>query len=133
MYPVFLDYKRSQPDDAFFIPSGEIKFDTLLQAFKIEEPLKESGESYAGRTFIYDEMNETIIFEGPLNFVHDTQNFGLTAAGVGTGKIDSSKYDIDALMAFDFNIHNSITTAMTFDVMDIIAPAWSPGGSWDRA
>ena len=120
IYPQFLNYKRSDPDDQFFTPKGLIRFDTALQAFKIEEPLKETGEAYAGRTFIYDENNQTLIFEGPLNFIHDTENFGLITAGVGAANIDSSKYTIETLMSFDFNINNSIVTSMTMDVLDII-------------
>ncbi len=120
LYPKFLDYKRVELDDMFFQPKGEVKFDTLLQAFKIEEPLKETGESYAGRTFIYDENNQTIIFEGPLNFIHGTQNLGITSAGVGTGKIDSSQYEIESIMVFDFNINSAVVNAMTLDVLDII-------------
>lgn len=120
LYPKFLDYKRSDSDNLFFQPKGAIKFDTLLQAFKIEEPLKETGESYAGRTFIYDETNQTIVFEGPLNFIHDAQNIGITSAGVGTGKIDSSQYEVESIMVFDYDINSAVINAMTLDVMDII-------------
>ena len=120
IYPKFLDYRHSDIDDMFFEPRGDITFDTVLHAFKIEEPLKESGESYAGRTFIYDEDNQTVVFEGPVNFIHDTQNIGITSAAVGTGIIDSVQYEMQALMAFDFKIDNSLINAMTVDVLDII-------------
>jgi len=120
LYPTFLDYKREQPDDQFFKPKGFIRYDTAMQAFKIEEQAKEDGESYAGRTFIYDEINQTLIFEGPLNFITETEDFKLTAAGVGTAIIDSSAYVIDAMLIFEFIIHGDIVTAMKIDVMDII-------------
>jgi len=120
LYPAFLDHKLNDPDDPFFEAKGLIKYDTLLNAFKIEETLKEAGDSYAGRTFIYDENNQTMIFEGPVQFLHNEKYLGLQASVIGSSNIDSSRYDIDAFMVFDMGIHLDVVNAMNNDVIDII-------------
>lgn len=120
IYPSFLDHKINDPDDPFFEAKGLIKYDTLLKAFKIEEILKETGESYAGRTFIYDENNQTMIFEGPVQFLHNEKFLRLEASAIGSANIDSSRYDIDAFMVFDMDLHPDVVNAMNSDVIDII-------------
>lgn len=120
VYPLFVNHKNRPEDEYLFRADGLLTHDFVNNKYKIEPELKSSDESYAGQTFIYDDNNKNVIFEGKLDFTKNDENFSLEASGLGVARPDSGQYFIDALLMFNMKVHPTITDAFTSDVLDII-------------
>ncbi|MEQ9301646.1 MAG: hypothetical protein RIF33_23910 [Cyclobacteriaceae bacterium] len=126
VYMAFLDDRRSFDDQPFFKPTGLLQYNLEGQQFKIEPANKTSGESYAGTTFLFNDNSNTLIFEGPVQFLQNNENFNVNASALGAAKPDSGLYTIDAMMAFNMELHPEITDAMISDVLDVIERLGAP-------
>ena len=120
VYPLFVNNKRHPEDTYLFKADGIITHDFERQTYKIEPRIKSNNDSYAGNTFIYNDQNRNIVFEGGLTFVNNDENFSITASGLGVGKPDSAKYFIDAMLGFNMKVHPNVVNAFADDVLDII-------------
>ncbi len=120
LYPTFVNERRTMGDEDFFVPGGMLMYDETEEAFKIEDPLKTSGKSFAGKSFTYDEENSKVTFEGPLNFLSQNTTMKLKAAGKGEGNIDSYEYNLNAFLAFDFDVPLPALNEMALDIQDLI-------------
>lgn len=126
IYLNFLEEMDSFNDPAFFTPSGQLRYLLDAQSFIIETASKSKGETYAGRTFIYNENSGSVIFEGPVNFIKNTNDFNMAATAIGVGKPDSALYNLDALITFQLNLHKMVTDALAADVLDVIEKLGAP-------
>ncbi|MEQ6121314.1 hypothetical protein [Reichenbachiella sp. MALMAid0571] len=120
VYSLFVNNKNRPEDEYIFKADGLLTHDFENHTYKIEPELKSSGESYAGKTFIYNDKNKNVIFEGALTFTKNDENFSLEASGLGVGKPDSAQYFIDAFLMLNMNVNPLIVEAFTKDVLDII-------------
>ncbi len=121
IYPTFISDKKDYGDHDLFTPSGELRFDVDNQFYIIETPSKTAGESYVGSTFIYDDNTQDVIFEGPFNFSHATEKgFYIASTVLGSGNAQDHRYEMDAMIAIDYEIPLSITDIMTYDLIDLI-------------
>ena len=120
IYPLFVNHKNREEDEYFFKADGLITHDFENKTYKIEPALKSSNESYAGKTFIYDDRSGNVVFEGAMTFTKNNEDFSLEASGLGVAKPDSGKYFIDAFLMFNMKLHPTVTLALTDDVLDII-------------
>jgi len=120
IYLSFITEKRGMDDDDFFIPKGGLltyKPDTTENTYRIQNPEKVNGNSYAGSMFSYNDKTQDVEFEGSLNFV-GSNNLGIEVqgAGIGTGNLDSARFEIDALMTLDFALPDETFLAMATDL-----------------
>jgi hypothetical protein len=120
LYPLFVNNKNREEDEYLFKADGLLTHDFENKIYKIEPALKSSNESYAGKTYIYDDKSENIIFEGAMTFTKNSEDFSVEASGLGVAKPDSGKYFIDAFLMFNMKLHPTITIALIDDISDII-------------
>jgi hypothetical protein len=120
VYSSFVQNRNRAEDVYLFKAEGALTYDYTSDNYFIETPSKSALNSYAGKTFIYNDQTKSVIFEGPIDFTKNTENFSLKAAVLGSAKPDSSFYAMDAFLAFQMSLHKSVTDAMSFDVLDII-------------
>ncbi|BDD07634.1 hypothetical protein FUAX_00660 [Fulvitalea axinellae] len=69
VYPVFVDGKRQENDQAFFTPAGLLHYDPKEKVYLIEDTLKRSGGTYVGKVFQYSDEDGSVGFEGPVDLL----------------------------------------------------------------
>jgi hypothetical protein len=126
LYMEFLQKPDQFNSTVFFKPSGRLGYNYDLKSYIIETPSKTKGETYAGSTMIYNENTGTVLFEGPANFIKNTNDFALEGTVIGVGKPDSSIYTIDAMFGIKMNIHKMVSDAMSADVLEAIETLGAP-------
>lgn len=121
LYTNFVGKKKSDSDEMFFKAGGQLEYDTATLTYRIEKPAKTFGESYEGKTFIYDDSTKNIIFEGPVSFFNPyAQDVTVTASVMGTGNAAENTYDIDAFLGINFNNSENYMDLMAADLTDIV-------------
>lgn len=126
IYLTLVQDKNNPEDFDLFKPRGILSYNLEGGYYKIEEKAKSDGNSYAGSTFIYSEANNSVIFEGPVNFIKSVPEFRVKAAGKGLGRLDSSYFKMDAFLTLDFKINPATTDIMVKDMVDIIERLGAP-------
>ncbi|NBP71489.1 MAG: hypothetical protein EBU52_22485, partial [Cytophagia bacterium] len=83
LYISFLNDKRSDEDEDFFVPSGALFFDNEAGEYKIEDLEKAAGNKLSGKVFSYNDNNLNIRFEGPVNLFSGNSSFNITSTVIG--------------------------------------------------
>lgn len=111
-YNTFVSKKQYDDDLDIFTVSGDLSYDKANSEFKITDAARSAAGSYEGNELRYNEGTKTVAFEGKLNLVNSLKDFGIESAGTGIAKADSGYYAVDALMAFDMNMHSQVISAL---------------------
>ncbi|MBB6612974.1 hypothetical protein H7F15_18175 [Pontibacter sp. Tf4] len=112
LYNTFVSQKQNEDDLDLFLVDGSISYNKANKEFKIGREERAYANSYEGSVLRYSEATNTLHFEGKLNFLKSTRNFGLDASGSGVANVDSSKYKLDAFLAFNMEMPEAALTAM---------------------
>ncbi|SMD34488.1 hypothetical protein SAMN04488029_2036 [Reichenbachiella faecimaris] len=123
-YELYMSYvhdKIRDADEYVFKAGGLLSYVDSLKEFRIEDPTKTSNESYAGRSFIYNDSTRQLLFEGPASFIKNVPEFSMEATVLGYAKPDSNTYFMDAMLALDMKLHPTVITSMTANITDIVA------------
>ncbi len=126
IYLTMVQDKNDPGDFDLFTPHGTLSYNLEGDFYKIEDNAKTEGNSYAGSTFIYSENTNSVIFEGPINFIKNTPDFTLKAAAKGLGRLDSSYFKMSAFITADFKLSPAISEPMVKDMVDIIERLGAP-------
>ena len=126
IYLTFVQDKNNPEDFDLFVPKGILSYNLDGDFYKIEEPAKADGSSYAGSTFIYSESTNSVIFEGPVNFIKNSPDFAVKASAKGLGRLDSSYFKMSTILTVDFKANPMMTDAMVKDMVDIIERLGAP-------
>lgn len=132
LYGTFLSEPQTIGDEEFFRPSGFLSFDNVKKEYKIENPEKVQGKSYAGKIFTYNEETSDIKFEGPFTFIKNQSKFTLKSAGKGRGNLDSREYVFNTFMVYDFDVPIQAMDIMGFDISDVAERVSAPSAHTDR-
>jgi len=122
LYSTFITDKRTINDPDFFVPDGLLSYEPNREEYVVEDTLKASGATFAGRMFAYNENTGDIRFEGPLNFIDPAAepNIEILATGRGRGNLNSSNFNLTALMGIMVKIPAAATELMAEDMLEII-------------
>ena len=122
LYTSFVSQRKAPSDEDFFIAAGTLSFDTLDRVYKIDNPKKSQGLSYAGYTMIYGKNTKDIIFEGQTNFFGPyTEKVKIQSSVLGKGNRETNEYQLDALLAIDLgNKSGSYMSIMAKDLIDLV-------------
>ncbi|MEQ8240536.1 MAG: hypothetical protein RIA69_15055, partial [Cyclobacteriaceae bacterium] len=108
-------------DEPFFTPKGKMFYDSLTRSFVVESPLKTKGETYEGRTFIYNDSSKNVIFEGPVNYINPNRsNVRMTSTVLGYGNVSKREYTADSFIGIDLINTASMMDIMASDLIDIV-------------
>jgi hypothetical protein len=133
LYPSFVTKKRAADDQDLFVPAGVLSYDGLNNEYRIEEIAKSSGKSYVGRIFAYNETSGEVRFEGPLTFLPNNKNsLQIKAAGLGKGSFQSSEFDMNTLMVFDYKLPLQAEGAMGTHISDVVQRTGLPQAHSER-
>lgn len=121
IYATFVEEKQNDSDPDFFQAKGVLSYSDALRSYKIESPLKTTGESYEGSTMIYDHHAKSVVMEGPVNFFDPkTRDMTVEASALGSGNLLTSDYEIDAMLILDFKVATPILDMMAIELVATI-------------
>ena len=132
LYLTFLNDKKDMGDESLFTPSGKLFYDTESKEYKIEDPGKASGERLEGRVFAYNDDNQHIRFEGPVNLVHSADGFAVNASVLGSGNMATNEIRMNTFMVLDMNIPMQAFEVMAKEVQDVIVTQGADEGLGDQ-
>ncbi|HEY4650274.1 MAG TPA: hypothetical protein VIG72_02620, partial [Pontibacter sp.] len=112
LYNTFVSQKQHEDDLDLFLVDGSISYNKANNEFKIGREERAYANAYEGNVLRYSEATNTLHFEGKLNLLKSSRNFKLNASGNGVANVDSSKYNLDAFIAFDLEMPEQALTAM---------------------
>ena len=120
LYVSFLNDKRSDDDDDFFLPSGTLFYDKESNEYKIEDREKSAGNKLSGKVFSYNDETMSVRFEGPVNLFHGMKNFSVTATSIGSGSLQTNEIRMNSLVMVDTDIPAMALDVMSRNLVDVI-------------
>ncbi|MEM0940919.1 MAG: hypothetical protein AAF600_11830 [Bacteroidota bacterium] len=128
LYVTFVELKKESMDADLFTASGVLSFDDSSKTYLVETPSKTNGSSYAGSTMAYNEHTGNILFEGPVDFIDQSNSqIFMKASVIGSGNRESMELTADAMMALDIpSAPVSAIDEMAIDLMEIIERMGAP-------
>ncbi|MDX5348341.1 MAG: hypothetical protein LPJ89_04190 [Hymenobacteraceae bacterium] len=118
LYTSFASQKADPSDLDVFIIDGELTFDKNTQEFRIAKGSKATGEGYQGNLLTMNKSTNEMKFEGKLNFIKSSREFGIEASGMGVGNPSTSKYTVNSFMAFDMAVPAQALDVMATDLTE---------------
>jgi hypothetical protein len=112
LYNTFVSQKQNEDDLDLFLADGAISYNKANTEFKIGREDRAYANSYQGNVLRYSEATNRLHFEGKMNLLKSTRNFKVEASGNGSANVDSSRYNIDAFLAFDMEMPEQALMAM---------------------
>lgn len=122
LYFTFVNKKDNSNDKDIFTASGVLSFDDTLKNYVIETPSKTNGSSFGGSTMIYNEESQSMVFEGPINFIDPSNTqIKIKSSILGVGRRDSLQLSGNCMLSIDLpDAPNNAMTEMATDLTDII-------------
>ncbi len=121
IYTTFVELRKLDSDEDFFMAKGLLTYDTSSLTYRIEKQSKTYGESYEGHTYIYNDSTKNVIFEGLVNFFNVyNQDVTIQASVLGTGNRESYEFDLNAMLGIDFQNAQTYMELMSKDLIDIV-------------
>ncbi|WP_127121525.1 hypothetical protein [Chryseotalea sanaruensis] len=121
LYISFLNDKRNEDDEDFFIPSGSLFYDAEATDYKIEDLEKAAGNKLSGKVFTYNDNNQNIRFEGPVNLLSGNSSFNVTATVIGQGNLETNDIRMNSMVLVDAKVPSTAFDAMARDIQTVIA------------
>lgn len=132
LYITFVNDKKDEGDDDFFLPSGSLFFDKESGQFKIEDRKKAAGEKLEGKVFAYNEDKQEVNFEGPVKFFRENKSFSLTSSAIGSGNLVTNDIKMNALIQADMNIPSTAYQVMALNLEEVIKNEGATEGLGDQ-
>ncbi|MEO0553428.1 MAG: hypothetical protein AAF149_09535 [Bacteroidota bacterium] len=132
LYHSFITEKFTPDDEDFFTPSGVLFYDKETTEFVIEDSLKASGKSFAGKIFRYNQNTSELKFEGPVTFVPASKDVEIGASALGQANINEVSYKLNTLFSISFKpVPTAAFDAMAIDILDVVNNLGAPEGLGD--
>ncbi|WP_192823024.1 hypothetical protein [Rufibacter sp. LB8] len=103
IYNTFVSKKQYDDDLDVFEVEGLLSFDKEKKQFKLGDEARAYGNSYTGNVLQYNDATKQVTYEGQFKLINNVKGFNLQVSGSGSGRADSSLYELDTFMAFDFD------------------------------
>ncbi|GAA4311683.1 hypothetical protein [Nibribacter koreensis] len=104
IYNTFVSQKQDQTDLDVFEVEGFLSFDKETKSFKLGDEGRAYGKSYTGNMLQYNDATKKLTYDGTFKLIEPTKGFALKAAGTGNARTDSSSYNLNTFLAFDYDI-----------------------------
>ncbi|WPP48083.1 hypothetical protein [Catalinimonas niigatensis] len=133
LYSTFVMDRKSPDDFDFFKPRGLLSFDEEKNEYVIRSPKKDQRGALAGEVFTYNENKQTVNFEGPAEFMpFKSESFGIEAAVIGKGNLESKAFSLDAMMAFTIDLPTQAIDIMGADLNESLNKSGAQSATSDR-
>ncbi|MBA9076208.1 hypothetical protein [Rufibacter quisquiliarum] len=104
IYNTFVTKKQDDTDLDVFEVEGLLSFNKEEKKFKLGDEGRAYGNSYTGNVLKYNDATKEVTYEGKFKLIEPVKGFDLQVAGSGSGRTDSSLYQLDTFMAFNFDV-----------------------------
>ncbi|WP_207436264.1 hypothetical protein [Sabulibacter ruber] len=121
LYNTFVSKKQFDDDLDVFEVEGLLSFDKETKQYKIGSEGRAYGNSYTGNVLQYNDATKQATYEGEFKLIKPIKEFRLQTVGSGTGRTDSSLYELDTFMAFDFDVPEKAIESMGLKVAKDVA------------
>lgn len=121
LYISFLNDKLTDEDEDFFVPSGSLFYDNEAAEYKIEDLEKAAGNKLSGKVFSYNDNNQNIRFEGPVNLLSGSSSFNITATVIGQGNLETNDIRLNSMVLVDAKVPSAAFDVMARDIQAVIA------------
>src|SRR5690606_27373441 len=81
---------------------------------------KAIGNKLSGKVFAYNDNNQQIRFEGPVDLVPLSKDFSLIASVLGSGNMSTNEIRMNSMLAMDTNVPLPAFEVMAKEVQDVI-------------
>ncbi|MDH4089540.1 MAG: hypothetical protein OEV74_11680 [Cyclobacteriaceae bacterium] len=120
LYITFLNDKKSEYDEDFFVPQGKLYYDTASREFRIEDMEKAAGNKLSGKVFSYKDETMQVRFEGPVTLINGSKDFDITASALGQGDLETNEIRMNTFLMVDSNIPIQAFELMAKQITDVI-------------
>ena len=120
LYITFLNDKKSDDDEDFFVPQGKLYYDTASREFKIEDLDKAAGNKLSGKVFAYKDETMQVRFEGPINLFQGTKDFNVTASALGQGNLETNEIRMNSFLMMETAVPTTAFDIMAKQIQDVI-------------
>lgn len=132
LYITFMNDKKSDDDEDFFMPQGMLHYDTATREFKIEDMEKAAGNKLSGKLFAYKDENMQVRFEGPINLFKGSKDFNVTASALGQGSMENNEIKMNTFVMVDSNVPIQAFDIMAKQIQDVIKNEGAEEGLGDQ-
>ncbi|MEM6844953.1 MAG: hypothetical protein AAF632_22250 [Bacteroidota bacterium] len=117
LYMTFVTDLRSPEDPTVFQPVGMLGYNEEKDQYEIRSPKKDEPNALSGEVFTFDENEQTVAFEGPINLLpYPEVGIEIQTAGSGKGDLQTNEYKLDAFMAIDIDLPAQAVAMMGEDL-----------------
>lgn len=133
LYSTFVMDRRSPDDFDIFKPKGSLYYDEEQNEYVIRDPRKDERGALAGEVFRYNESEQTLVFEGPIDFMpYKSESFALSTAVIGEGDLEANTFSMDAMMLLDIELPGQAVEIMGTDLNESLNKTGAPSSTSDR-
>ena len=132
LYITFLNDKKSDDDEDFFLPQGKLYYDTASREFKIEDMEKAAGNKLSGKVFAYKDETMQVRFEGPVSLFQGTKDFSVTASALGQGNLETNEIRMNTFLMLDSSVPVQAFDLMAKQIQDVIKNEGADEGLGDQ-
>lgn len=132
LYITFVNKKKAEEDDDFFLPSGMLLYDTSSLEFKIEDVEKARGNKLSGKVFAYNDFKRQVKFEGPVKFFNGGKDFNINATAIGQGNMETSEIGMNSFLMMETNVPAAVFEQMAVQIKDVIKNEGADEGLGDQ-
>ena len=132
LYITFLNDKKSDDDEDFFVPQGKLYYDTASLEFKIEDMEKAAGNKLSGKVFAYKDETMQVRFEGPINLFQGTKDFNVTASALGQGNLETNEIRMNSFLMMETGVPTQAFDIMAKQIQDVIKNEGADEGLGDQ-
>lgn len=132
LYISFLNDKKSEEDDDFFVPSGALFYDVEAKEYRIEDSQKAAGNKLSGKVFAYNDETSQVRFEGPVALLAGSKDFNITATTLGSGNVETNEIRMNSFLIMDSNVPSTAFDVMGKNIQDIIKNEGADEGLGDQ-
>lgn len=131
LYISFLNEKRNEDDEDFYVPSGSLFYDPEAKEYKIEDREKAAGTKLSGKVFAYNDNNLNVRFEGPISLFSGNASFNITSTVIGQGNLETNDIRMNAMVLVDAKIPTTAFDIMARDIKTIVTNEGAAEGLGD--
>jgi len=132
IYGTFISEKKTPSDTEFFNARGLFSYDSTSSEYKIIDPAKVGGKSFAGNIFAYNDITTDLRFEGQLSFFDRSNQIKLKASGKGKGNLNEKTFSLNSFQAYQFDLPAKALEAMGTDMSNIVKKVSAPPAQSDQ-
>jgi hypothetical protein len=133
LYGTFIGEKKSAGDHEVFNARGLFTYDSVKSEYKVIDPNKVKGESFAGNIYAYNDNSTDIRFEGKLNLLYPKTRIKSKISGKGIGNLRDKSIALNTFQSYEFELPAKAMEAMAINVGDIVSRIGAPPANTDQS